>query len=288
MFVTARRSRNDNSQDGGELQIDVEGVFGAAEFNLRCGLPFEQVFSRYQSAAQRPGDRIEREQHVVGQKGEIQQRKSERSGECGETFARADEAEFQQGAAEVEGQLDKDGKKEKNESGNGPIERAAGKNEPSEQEEEKGDRFDQAAPQIVEDLPSRDGVDGVRDEVAGLVGHAAEEPLRNLPVATDPAVLPASVGGVVRRVVVDDFDVGDEAGASVGALDQIVRQESVSREAAIQHFVQDADFIDAFAGEDAFAEEILVDVGDGTRVDIEAGFAGVEGGEARAATQRRR
>src|SRR6266487_2214762 len=203
----------------------------------------------------------------MGKEGEIQQRKSERSCKRGETFARSDKAEFQQGATEVEGQLDKDREKEKNESGNGPIERAAGKNKPSEQEEEKGDRFNQAAPQIVEDLPSRDGVDRVGDVVAGLVGHLAEQPLRNLPVATDPTVFPASVGGVVRRVVVDDLDIGYEASASVGALDEIVRQESVSWKAAIQHFMQDADFIDTLAGEDALPEEILVDVGDGTCVD---------------------
>ena len=65
-------------------------------------------------------------------------------------------------------------------------------------------------------------------------GTRAEEPLRDLPVAADPAVLSASVGGVVRGVVVDDFDVGDKTGAGVRALDEIVREESVSRKAAVQ------------------------------------------------------
>ena len=43
--------------------------------------------------------------------------------------------------------------------------------------------------------------------------------------------------------------------------------------------MQDADFVDALAGEDALSEEILIDVGDGACVDVEAGFTGVEGGE---------
>ena len=46
-------------------------------------------------------------------------------------------------------------------------------------------------------------------------------------------MLSAGVGGVVRRIVVNDLDVGDKTGAGVGALDQIVREQSVSRKAAI-------------------------------------------------------
>ena len=111
-------------------------------------------------------------------------------------------------------------------------------------------------------------------------GTLAEEPSCDLPVAAHPAVFAAGMGGVVRRVVVDDFDVGDEAGASVGALDEVVREESVAREAAVEYLVKDGDFVDAFAGEDAFAEEVLIDVGDGAGVDVEAGFAGVEGRKA--------
>ena len=46
--------------------------------------------------------------------------------------------------------------------------------------------------------------------------------------------------------------------------------------------MQDAYFVDTFSCEDAFAEEVLIDVGDGTRVDIEASLAGVERSKARA------
>src|SRR5271170_4846142 len=91
-----------------------------------------------------------------------------------------------------------------------------------------------------------------------------------------------SVSGVVGRVVVNDFDVRDEACASVGALDQVVGQEGISRKASVQHLVQDADLVDALAGKDAFSKEVLIDIRDCTRVDIEAGLAGVKGCEARA------
>jgi hypothetical protein len=97
------------------------------------------------------------------QKGEIQQCKSKRSGERGYTFTRTNEAELQKSAAEVKAELDKDGEKKKNEAGDSPIERAAGKNKPPEEEEEKGEGFYEAAAQIVEDLPSGDGADWVRN-----------------------------------------------------------------------------------------------------------------------------
>ena len=44
--------------------------------------------------------------------------------------------------------------------------------------------------------------------LAGLIGHFGEEPLRNLPVAAHPAMFAAIVGAVVRRIVVDDLNVG--------------------------------------------------------------------------------
>ncbi len=84
----------------------------------------------------------------------------------------------------------------------------------------------------------------------------------------------------MRGVVVDDLDVGDEAGAAVGALDEVVGEQGVAGEAAVEDFVEGVDLEDAFACEDALAEEVLIDVGDGAGVDIVAGLAGVKGGEA--------
>ena len=176
--------------------------------------------------------------------------------------------------------MDEDGEKEKDEASDGPVECSAREDEPPEEEEKKGYWLDQAAAEIVEDLPTRDGVDGIGDEFAGLVWYGGKEPSRDLPVATNPAVLTAGMSGVVGRVVVDDFDVGDEAGAGVRAFDEIVREKSVAREAAVEYLVEDVDFVDALAGKDALAEKILIDVGDGAGVDVESGFAGVEGREA--------
>ena len=125
---------------------------------------------------------------------------------------------------------------------------------------------------------------GLRTRRPGLVGHFAEQPADNLPIAAHPAVLATVVGTVMRRVIVDDFDVADQTGARVGSFDQIVAEQRIAREAMLQHPLQGFDFVDAFAGEDAFAVEVLIHVGDGARVNVESGLAGVH---ARQPRQRR-
>ena len=184
-------------------------------------------------------------------------------------------------AAEAEDELDERGNEEDEEGDEGPVESAAGKAKPSGDEQDHGGGFDERAAEVVENLPARDGGDGIADEFAGLVGHAREEPLSNLPVAAHPAMLAAGVGAVVGGVVVDDFDVGGQAGAGVGAFDEVMAEQGIAGEALFEHGVEGRDFVDAFAGEAAFGVEVLIDVGDGARVDVEAGLAGVDVGHAR-------
>ena len=84
----------------------------------------------------------------------------------------------------------------------------------------------------------------------------------------------------MRGIILDDFDVAGQAGAGVGAFDQIVAEQGVAGEAAVEDAMDGVDLVDAFAGEAAFAVEILIGVGDGAGVDVESGFSGVDGGEA--------
>ena len=112
-------------------------------------------------------------------------------------------------------------------------------------------------------------------------GTRAEQPAHDLPVAAHPAMLAPVVGAVVRRIVVDDLDVAHQPGARVSALDQVVAEQRIAREAMLQHPAQGFDFVNALAGEDAFALQVLVNVGGGARVDVEAGLAGVDVGQPR-------
>ena len=72
------------------------------------------------------------------------------------------------------------------------------------------------------------------------------------------------------------------AGARIGAFDQIVAEQDVFREAVLQSLAERVHFVDAFAGVNALAEQVLIDVRNGPRIDIEAGLPGVERGQAAA------
>ena len=270
----------EEGDDGGELEVPVHGGARAVGFSLGGCLPLEEELSGDEGSYEGPIDGIEREHHVVGEEGKAQRGEAEGGGEGGDALSQADEAEAGDGAREVEEELHEYGEDEDDDGGYGPVEGTAGENEPSEEEHEEGEGLCEAATEVVEDLEAGDGADGVFDEAAGLIWNLAEEPLGDLPVSTDPAVFAAGVGGVVGGVVVDDFDVCDEAGAGVGAFDEVVGEEGVAGESAVEDLMEDADFVDAFSGEDAFAEEVLIDVGDGAGVDVEAGLSRVEGGEA--------
>ena len=94
-------------------------------------------------------------------------------------------------------------------------------------------------------------------------------------------MLAANVGAVVGGIIVDQFDVGGQAGARIRALDQVVAEQRIARKTAIEHGMQRGHFVNSLAGKDAFAEQILVGVGNGAGVNIEAVLAGIDGGQPR-------
>ena len=62
-------------------------------------------------------------------------------------------------------------------------------------------------------------------------------------------------------------------------------EDAVLREAPGERALERVDVVDALADERAFAEQVLVDVGDGARVGIDARLAGEQPREARAAAR---
>ena len=70
----------------------------------------------------------------------------------------------------------------------------------------------------------------------------------------------AAVRAEVRRIVVDQFNIRNKASTCIGAFDQIVTQQRIFREAVLQSFMQRVHFVNAFARENSFTEQILIDV----------------------------
>ena len=80
---------------------------------------------------------------------------------------------------------------------------------------------------------------------------------------------------VVGRELVEQLDVGDQARAGEGALEQVVAEHRGSRaRGRPSAALEGVDVVDALAGEAALAEQVLVDVGDRRRVRIDPGRAG--------------
>ena len=126
----------------------------------------------------------------------------------------------------------------------------------------------QGATQIVEQFPAADRVD------AGAC--LAEYPRQQLPVAACPAM--RACGGHLRMIgkVLEYLDIAHQGAAREGAFQQIVTEHGVHRQAPGSRSLEGVDVVQAFAGEARLAEQILIDIGDGARVQVDARRSGVE------------
>ena len=87
-------------------------------------------------------------------------------------------------------------------------------------------------------------------------------------------MLAGGPGGVGGGVAVHYLHVGEQPGARVQALDQVVAQQGVLGEAPVERRPQHCRVVDALAREDALAKEIHVGVGHRGGVGVYAHIAG--------------
>src|SRR5690242_2260628 len=59
-------------------------------------------------------------------------------------------------------------------------------------------------------------------------------------------------------------------------------QQGILRETAIEHSMYRAGFVNSFAGKNPFAVKVLINVGNGARVDVEPSLSGIDVRKARA------
>src|SRR6185437_2008297 len=102
--------------------------------------------------------------------------------------------------------------------------------------------------------------DRILHPLSRLIGHSRKQPLHNLPVSAQPAMFAAVVGTVMRGIILNHFDIACKASARVGALNQVMAEQGIAREAAVKNFVDSLNFINSLAGKNPLAIEILVNV----------------------------
>src|SRR5450830_628117 len=159
---------------------------------------------------------------------------------------------------------------------------AAGQHEPTGCGKCDQSNWDQASAKIIEDLPAIEcGQSGRETSVAGA-GRPASEPRQELPVTTYPPVPAAGVLDIAGREVLIEDDVARQRSASVYSFEEIVADQGVLGHSPLEALVEGGDFVDPLADIDSFAEEILIDVGNGAAVDVDCRISGVEPSEERA------
>ena len=98
---------------------------------------------------------------------------------------------------QVEGKLKPRGHKQNSDRRQSPVQRISRQDQPSEYQQQKSCRLYQAAAQIVQNLPLRNQRDRIWDFPARFIPHLRQEPSRNLPVPSQPAMFAAVVGAVM-------------------------------------------------------------------------------------------
>ena len=86
-------------------------------------------------------------------------------------------------------------------------------------------------------------------------------------------MLPRGGNVVARRKLLDQLDVGDQARARESSFEKIVTQQRVVGNAARQRGLEHVHIVNPFAAVGAFIEQVLVNVGNGERVRVDAGGA---------------
>ena len=235
---------------------------------------------RQQGAA----DRVDHQPRLIRQERDGQRR--ERQGEAEIAAERAQMARDRHARASR-----RNGRNDRNESRQhdrqddeeGPDQRRVKRQSPTRQQSEHRSGRRERSAQIVEHLPAADRGNGARRTLrARLHRRAAEDPGQQLPVAARPAVMANRADVVAGREFLDDLDIGGEAGAREDAFEQIVAEQRRVRHPAGERGLERVDVVDALARIGAFAEQILIDVGDGRGVGIDAAHAGEDALEQRA------
>ncbi len=261
------RDGHQGGRDGGEHEraahaedeppdLQIEGMV-----RLRGRGPLEHVPPRDAQPPQRAPDRVRPQPGRVREQAEAQRRLGQADGQvrrdAAQEAALGDSAPLRQEAAE-EGEERRDGVHAQNEGrpGAGTGTRQA----PGGHEQRERRRRREAAPQVVEHLPARDGRKRVVGGGARRAPWRSQDPGQKLPVTADPSVLPRRRDLVLLRELLEELDVRDEPGAGEEPLEEIVGELGVLRNAIVERPLERVHVVDPLARVDPLAEQVLVDV----------------------------
>ena len=95
----------------------------------------------------------------------------------------------------------------------------------------------------------------------------------NLPIPANPAVPAAHVRAVAGRIFLVQLHIAQQPRPRIAPFQKIVAEDPVLGKASLERLLERIDIIDPLADEGAFTEQVLVNIGDGARVRIDARLA---------------
>jgi hypothetical protein len=131
-------------------------------------------------------------------------------------------------------------------------------------------RGGEASAKIVDHLPSAQGGDARFRSRSGVAAREAQDPGKELPVASYPPMLAARGYLVVRGKLLEEIHVRQQPGAGEQALEEIVAEKRVLRDPPLERLLEGIDVVDPLPRVGPLFEEVLIHVGDRTRVGVHA------------------
>ena len=248
-LVPESRQQNYRKPAGGQqLAQGVAYVMVAQLADHFGGLPFQHLAMADETAVPHAPDGIERHPCLMGQESggnhyarQFVQRAAPRLDGAFHAFRHAVQQRRQRG---------QNHRKRKQ---NAPHARRV-RQRPGQQQQGHRRRRHQAAPQVVENAPAVDHRQRIRRALPIHGRHPGKSPLRDLPIAADPAMLTMAETCVVGRQSLEDFDVAGEGHADVRALDQVVTEKGLGRESVSQDGMKCPDVVNGFSVKDGIPE----------------------------------
>ena len=254
----------------------------AARRGLRggCGGPLQRMAVRHELAPQGTPDRVAIHQRQLQQLRQVPQRDRGRAQQLGHRLAvealQRDVVAARRQAGH--GADHRPGAERREDERECADDRQADPRQRQHQQQQRAGRDERTA-QVVEHLPAVDAGD--------TDTRRAEEERQQLPIATSPPVQPGRCDVGMQGRSLGERDVVGSAAARERAFDQVVTEQPPVGKSPVQGPVHGRDVEQSLAGEAAFAEEVLVDLGAGGAVRIEPALAVQQGVKARVGLGRR-
>ncbi len=134
-------------------------------------------------------------------------------------------------------------------------------------------RRHETATKIVEDLPSGQWRERILPPPCAGTGNSGKDPAGNLPIPANPAMPAIHVLAVTRRVFLVQLHIAQQTRACVTPFHKIVAEDPVLGKSSVEHPLERIHVIDPLADEGAFTEHVLVNIGDGACVRVDARLA---------------